>query len=77
MLVTLANPDVLDDGEPMTSALDSGIGTREVENGVAPDETGTFGFETFWLRVVAFEPNCVRNEPEKRRLPASTVGVMA
>lgn len=75
MLLALEKPEVCDDGDPTTSAPPRGTGTKDVENGVAPEDWGTLGFEMFCAREM-LEPNWVRKEPPKSRLVDSVFGVI-
>ena len=56
------------DGDAVMSAPSSGMGTKEEENGVAPDENGTFGL--FVPLIVVLLPNAVTKDPAKNRLDA-------
>ena len=56
-------PDSVDDGLALTSEADRGMGTSELENGVAPLEYGTFGLLVELM--VVFVPKVVKNEPAK------------
>lgn len=61
----LVKPESSVDGEPWTSALCNGMGTREEENGVAPAEKGTLGLVVALREPV---PKAVTKEPAKKML---------
>lgn len=64
------------EGEGSMSAPSKGIGTKEEEKGVAPEEKGTFGLFVLLTTVVVLLPNSVMNDPAKKRLSAEEFVVM-
>ena len=63
------------EGDASICAPSKGIGTKEEENGVAPEEKGTFGLFVL-LTTVVLSPNEVINEPAKNKLSAEELVVM-
>ena len=63
------------EGDASICAPSKGIGTKEEENGVAPEEKGTFGLFVL-LTTVVLSPNEVINEPAKNKLSAEELVVV-
>lgn len=75
MLETLSNPDSVVDGEASICAFCRGTGTSEDENGVAPDEKGTFGLLVLLIEIVPL-PKEVTNDPAKNKLECDELVVI-
>lgn len=64
------------EGDASICAPSKGIGTKEEENGVAPEENGTFGLFVLLTTVEVLLPNSVIKDPAKKRLSADELVVM-
>jgi hypothetical protein len=77
ILLMLLKPASELEASPSTSAPVNGTGTRDEENGVAPDEKGTFGLFVLLVETEPFPEKEVTKEPAKRRLEPDELVVMA